>query len=137
MIQPKMANKPLILIIEDDPNRMYAFYKVLDKTKYEIVHAEWAEDAIRFFEQGLQPNIIFFDHDLGGQQFVESTDINTGYQVAKYLVKHKYYCEQAIIHSCNPAGAENIRALIEGQVAKKTFVIPFPILIKELQDYNL
>jgi hypothetical protein len=129
-----VITKHIVLILEDDPYRMRAFRNVIPLSIFEVFHADSCALAIEMIEYGIKPNIIFFDHDLGGQQFVESTDANTGYQFAKYLISKGFKCDQAFIHSCNPAGAENIRALIEGNLAPQTYVIPFPNLIQTLQE---
>lgn len=84
-----------------------------------MTYAEFVE-AIEIF--GL-PEIVSFDHDLGDWTIVAQRPVlpdyeeKTGYDCAKWLIN---YClcrdidlPEWRVHSANPVGAENIRALLE------------------------
>jgi CheY-like chemotaxis protein len=98
-----------IMILEDDPNRVEKFKRSL------IGHNVFVTDDTKLAIQQLKKeewDILFLDHDLGGQTFVQSGE-GTGYEVATFLEKHPEYKPKTIyVHSLNPIGAQNMmRAL--------------------------
>jgi len=94
-----------IFILEDDPSRMKLFNEWFKD--HEIDHSDWAGDAINSL-RSIKYDVIFLDHDLGGQAFVDSNDPNTGYQVAKTIPDGINANTPVIVHSMNPAGGKNI-----------------------------
>ena len=68
-------------------------------------------------------DIVFLDHDLGGQVFVPSSHPNTGYAVAKYMEENSVEAKQIIIHSMNPAGASNMKTVLPSAI-----IMPFGML---------
>lgn len=97
-----------ILILEDDKTRQKYFVRRFgyDVTIVETAHA--AIDNLRLKDW----DAVYLDHDLGGQQMVESGD-NTGYEVAKWLAEHPHRQPgRIIIHSYNPVGRDNMKALL-------------------------
>jgi CheY-like chemotaxis protein len=104
-----------ILVLEDDRARQQTFAQKLIGTNAVIV--ETAAEAIQALSEG-EWDYLFLDHDLGGQQMVESGP-GTGYEVAEWLAEHpEHQPPNIIIHSFNPSGAENIhRALPNATVA--------------------
>ena len=104
-----------ILILEDDRSRQQIFARNLIGTNPVIVAT--ASDAIQKLSEH-DWDYLFLDHDLGGQQIVESGP-GTGYEVAEWLAENPD-CQppHIIIHSFNPSGAENMkRALPNATVA--------------------
>jgi hypothetical protein len=69
-------------------------------------------------------NYLFLDHDLGGKDFVDSNEEETGYQVAKFILEKGIKYEVCIIHSMNYAGAENMF-----RVLPKSRHIPFHMIV--------
>lgn len=122
---------PIIVILEDDPNRMEQFYKKLEGRA--IIHHFEDVDPCEEFLRDNRANennisMIFLDHDLGGEIFVSSSSHNTGFTMALKIrdIYHGGYPE-VIIHSMNPAGAKNINDVLPtGQR------IPFSALIRGL-----
>ncbi|HEX5152568.1 MAG TPA: cyclic-phosphate processing receiver domain-containing protein [Parafilimonas sp.] len=79
---------------------------------WEIVNSY--NDFINWIEQNGLPSIISFDHDLAEAE-------KSGMDAAKWLVN---YClekdlplPRCIVHSMNPVGAENIKALLNSYIA--------------------
>ena len=92
-------------------------------------------DIVRSYEQFIAyiklngvPDIISFDHDLGGEHYrvitwdgkVEGDKIpyetfteKTGYDCAKWLVENSLLPKEYRIHSLNPVGAMNIKFVLE------------------------
>ena len=104
-----------ILVLEDDHSRVAVFQKNLIGTN--TVFVETVEDAIANLESNAW-DYLFLDHDLGGEQMVESGE-GTGYAVAEWLVENPDRKPvNIVIHSYNPVGAQNIKkALPEAVVA--------------------
>jgi CheY-like chemotaxis protein len=101
-----------ILILDDDEVRHQAFAKKLIGNLVE--HVRTAEDTIYQLIHHGPWDMVFLDHDLGGQQMVESGQ-GTGYEVAKWLSENKEFLPGCvIIHSYNPAGAKNMLNIIPG-----------------------
>jgi CheY-like chemotaxis protein len=96
-----------VLVLEDDLERIKQFKKRLIGNMFQIVSdAEAAILALTYNKW----DVLFLDHDLGGESYVPSSNANTGYQVAKFLHDNpKYKPDEAIIiHSLNAVGAENM-----------------------------
>jgi CheY-like chemotaxis protein len=120
-----------IFFLEDNPDRYQQFYLWLAKkkqgvdTEIDVVTAESADEAYEAFKTNKKFDFIFLDHDLGRQVFVDSLEENTGYRVALYIRDNEIKYDRCIVHSQNPAGAENIKSALPDAE-----LIPFPILIK-------
>ncbi len=115
-----LEDKPRILILEDNPMRIDLFRRFVGgKARFQIFETAWpAIKALQTFKYDL----IFLDHDLGGQQMVTDDKINgTGYDVAKALANTLNKDTQVVVHSCNPVGAKNMMAVLND----KTHAIPF------------
>lgn len=75
-------------------------------------------EAVAVIEDRGCPTFISFDHDLGD-------GVPTGMDLARWLVEHDLdhgsmpQGFQYDVHSWNPVGAANIRALMEGYLANK------------------
>lgn len=120
--------KPLVVILEDDNNRMMAFSKKLEgKSNYYFYNN--VDDCFEFFKDKKDLiDLIFLDHDLDGRQMVDSSEHNTGYTMA--LKIKEFYGEDypnVVVHSLNPKGSENILSILT-----KAQRIPFPVLIQSL-----
>ena len=106
-----------IFILEDNAFRMIKFRSEL--IGHTIDHAETVKDGMVLVKEN-KYDLIFLDHDLGGEEMVDSYENNTGYQLASFIgsvfadgkdftPNKKTPC---VVHSCNPGGADNIaRAL--------------------------
>lgn len=105
-----------IYILEDDPNRMRYFDREFKIDADEYVHADNAAGMIELIEAdsyNADPiDVLFLDHDLGGEQFVDSSEKNTGMGVVRWLVEHKPEIRLIIVHTLNPpAGLEMVQRL--------------------------
>ena len=105
-----------IFIVEDDLTRIETFKEKFEHIEEaELFIATTAGKARRILEENkdVMWDMIFLDHDLGGRVYVESADPNTGYQVAKYIRDNKIQYYNAITHSMNSMGAQNIMNVLE------------------------
>lgn len=106
-----------ILILEDDPVRQKAFKAWLNPD-HDVYIVATAQECIAHLDTPIDGriwkmfNVLFLDHDLGGEQNVPSGP-GTGYEVAQWLVDHPDKIPgQVIVHSMNPVGNSNIVQLI-------------------------
>lgn len=103
-----------ILILDDDKERHENFKR--NFKEHVLTHVETANDAINELKS-FKYDAVFLDHDLGGLSFVDSSEPNTGYQVAKWLsnnMKHKP--KLVYIHSMNPVGAQKMKDLLPNSI---------------------
>lgn len=109
-----------IFVLEDDPLRQNAFMRTL------MGHEMTICDSVLKAKQAWNPpyDVVCLDHDLGGQQMVDSSEGNTGTEFAGFL---RAECEDAVpfkfpgnapaagvvyIHSYNPAGAARMEQIL-------------------------
>lgn len=101
-----------ILVLEDDRGRWESFTKNMSIGN-NLVIVEFAKEAIEQLKNGGW-DVLFLDHDLGGQILVESGP-GTGYEVACWLEEHSEMApEVVIIHSMNVYGARKMQIAVKG-----------------------
>lgn len=117
-----------IFILEDDHNRISQFKDSLARKfkDLELVIKEDAKSAKEELAKQKEWDIIFLDHDLGGRIYVDSSEENTGYQVALFIKANGIKYKQCITHTHNPAGGHNIVNVLGCDY------VPFANLIKML-----
>ena len=121
-----------ILIVEDSKERQKQFEANL--YTHDITIVETVEDAIKKLSNVIRWDVLFLDHDLGGQVYVPSDNKDTGYQVAKFLSDNKQYLPyNIIVHSLNYEGAKNILSLLKEQAMH----IPFAWTKENLKRIGL
>lgn len=125
-----MANNMKILVLEDDPERMKIFHATLGD-RHEIKHAETAQECIALLKT-YDADILFLDHDLGGETFVDAKNVNTGSEVVRYLTSNA--CRWAgpiVVHSCNVREAEVMEHNLRMAGYNRTHRIPFTALTQK------
>jgi CheY-like chemotaxis protein len=114
-----------ILIVEDNAERIKAFidnYTSIAKLSLVLD----TKDAIGTLEENDPFDVIFLDHDLGGETMVQSGK-GTGYEVAQWLVDNPDKMAQfVILHSLNPTGRLNmLEVLTDAYGPDRIFDGPF------------
>jgi len=98
-----------------------------------IIHSDNVEEAKVKYDAFAPFDLIFLDHDLGGDVYVDSEEKNTGNQFAKWLCQSKSLKDTPIIiHSLNYYGVQNMKRFLP-----KALEIPFPILMDDLQKKKM
>lgn len=112
-----------IFVLEDSKERIVKFRRCL--IGHTVDYADNVADGQALIEQH-QYDLIFLDHDLGGEEMVSSDDPNTGYQMARLLAENDLNKDAAVvIHTCNPNGASRMEQALSGF---RTGRAPFPSL---------
>jgi len=105
----------LILILEDDSERIKWFTEQFGNNNLVVVNTVLAAREVirkcRWFD------VIFLDHDLGGEVYVDSDD-KSGYAIVKEIVQHAMYVSQIdkikiVIHSWNEPAAKRMEMLLK------------------------
>lgn len=92
-----------VLVLEDNGSRIRKFRRELVGNVADF--ARDADTALALIAAHSY-DLIFLDHDLGGEEMVDSGGANTGYLVASRLARDgKNGAAHVVLHSCNPAGA--------------------------------
>jgi CheY-like chemotaxis protein len=95
-----------VFVLEDDETRVDWIRKNFDE-KVEMDLTDEADEAITLLRNN-KYDLVFLDHDLGGEQMVSSDHHNTGATVAKIMHETPNKDSVIIVHSYNPIGAENM-----------------------------
>jgi CheY-like chemotaxis protein len=121
-----------IFVLEDSLERVATFEVLLSKAfpSSEITFENEVEEAKKKLLSE-RFDLIFLDHDLGGKVFVDSSQPDTGYQIAKFISDNKIKCQQIIVHSMNPTGAQNMLSVLKPRY--NAVLMPFPTLIQHLR----
>lgn len=120
-----------IFILEDDHERIKTFRRKL--IGHELTVVENAQDAITVLSNDQAFDVMFLDHDLGGQQMMACDDKNTGSEVVRWMLPNqKVYCP-VIIHSLNTPAAMDMKSRLES-VGMTCYRMPFTMLASKLDD---
>ncbi len=100
----------MILFLDDDPRRTKTFQSHVPQA----MCAATAMDMINLLSSYGEVAIAFLDHDLGGEQFVDSNRPDCGMEVVRWVVANRPNVKQFIIHSLNTPAAQSMEiSLIE------------------------
>lgn len=114
-----------IFVLEDDQQRITRFQKeLMDEGKHELTLAKSVEEGVKKFSPPY--DLMLLDHDLGGRQYVNSEDEDTGYTFLQQLpVKKAVKGTVVIVHSYNYEGAQRMVTSAERDGARSVMRIPF------------
>jgi len=114
-----------VLILEDMSERHVEFKKRMLESRisdYEIV--EDAETCIAKLQVN-KYDLVFFDHDLGGETYVSTAEENTGSGVARWMVENQNNLQaQFVVHSLNHDGRKSILSILKS-AGCECYEIPF------------
>ena len=124
-----------ILILEDDLNRVSSFTQKLG-SQHELICVDLAADAINKLKTE-RFDVVFLDHDLGGEQMVSTSDKNTGSEVARWLIANNsdmLVPTTVVIHSLNTPAAKMMHDGIVEAGYINVYTIPFTTLLTNYLD---
>ena len=124
-----------VLVLEDNSVRTEFFQTVLPEIhkNHDIFYVDCVDDAKAIFRMEGKFDVYRLDHDLGGLEYVNTDEYETGSTFATFLVENGVngLNEEIIIHSWNMKGAENMESIFE-----KSTKVPFNHhLLKEESKY--
>jgi hypothetical protein len=125
------VNEYKILVLEDSYERIDEFKKRFNELQWRNhvdVYVDFCETVIDACKRlsMIKYDLIFLDHDLGGEVYVDSNNDNTGAEVARFLSNPDYDNKRneytpIIIHSLNTTAAIHMHELL----GDRSTVIPF------------
>lgn len=130
-----------IFILEDDINRVRVFADRLGR-QHTLVFADTAQKAIEIIqgetEGGQSFDVMFLDHDLGGEIYVDTEKENTGSGLARWMEGYEAVYTLIgqpviVIHSLNPAGVHYMAETLKKQFSN-IHTIPFTCLLDKYLD---
>lgn len=110
-----------VFILEDDLNRIVHFKERFREMEYNyvnITHVETAEEAIKKLSSE-KYDVLFLDHDLGGEAYVSTDHKNTGSEVVRWFENNPNNLNDdvlKVIHSFNPSGAQYMNKGLKNSV---------------------
>jgi len=110
-----------ILVLEDDVERIRQFRNSFEFLKgimdiERIDYCDTAQNCIEMLKT-TKYGLIFLDHDLGGEVFVNTDNTNTGSEVARWIEQNPLESgQQVILHTANPTGAQYMKNLIADSI---------------------
>ena len=117
----------MILFLDDDHNRINKFRASVPWANI----VETAQDMISLLKKCTENKehieMLFLDHDLGGEQFVNSDRPDTGMEVVRWIAINKPKIDQIVVHSCNPPAAYRMEDELK-DLGYDVLRIPFPSL---------
>ena len=108
------------LLVEDSDNRIAEFKHYHP----DIIVCKTSQCGIDKLMMIDHVDILFLDHDLGGETFVPSFEPNTGMEVVRWIEKNNPSIGRVIIHSWNPDGAKYMRMALD-RAGYDVVYIPF------------
>jgi len=123
-----------ILILEDDINRIRTFAAKLSPDRFDVVFVTTARGATDHLE-ALDFDVVFLDHDLGGDVYVDPSNENTGSGVVRWILQNMESVGQPtfVIHSLNTPAAEAMERDL-GSPFEHVYRIPFTQLVSNYLD---
>ncbi len=121
-----------ILFLDDDNQRIKSFRQ---KIKGATVVKTAAAAIMALQSQDLW-NIVFLDHDLGGEVFVDSDRKDCGMEVVRWIVENDHNIRNVIVHSHNQSAGEAMAKALQN-AKYNTHYIPFSTLIQNLETLNV
>jgi hypothetical protein len=117
-----------VFILEDDLERIEFLHKWVRLyliNKEDIVFtAKSFVEACEVFKDNNFFDIMLLDHDLKFR-FMDSSEEETGYNVAKYMIEYGITYDQCIIHSVNTDGANGMHKILPHSVIIPIFALGF------------
>ena len=95
------------LFLDDSEERQEIAQKYFGKYWGDVTWAWTTKQAIQALKQSSY-DLVFLDHDLGGEVFVDSKREDSGMEVVRWIVQNKPQIDTIVIHSWNLPAAKNM-----------------------------
>lgn len=118
-----------VLFLDDSLQRSQAFRSHVPSAT-QVFDAEWCIEALK-----AQPwDVVLLDHDLGGEENVDSSGANTGMEVVRWIESNKPKVKTFIVHSCNEAARIRMASRLE-LAGYATFCKPWIIGVENIVGF--
>ena len=128
----------MIIFLDDDSHRTKLFKQNISPDIRQLVKTcKTAQECIELIEQAENVYILFLDHDLGGEVWVDSEREDCGMEVVRWIEVNQPPIRQIIVHTMNDGAAYNmVKKLKAAQY--NAVELPFETeLLTNLQNGNL
>ena len=115
------------LFLDDDKERIK---KIKASVPYTITVVTTAEDCIKKLQEE-EWDLIFLDHDLGGETYVDSNRKDCGMEVVRWIAANEPIIRNIIVHTHYGEAGETMVQILKKHKYKANY-IPFNQLIKQL-----
>jgi hypothetical protein len=97
----------MILFLDDDENRTQRLVRKIPWAKTYTTAGQVIDKLAEVFDHDSTVEILFLDHDLGGEQFVDSGREDCGMEVVRWLEQNDLWgdIKKIIVHSHNTPAA--------------------------------
>lgn len=99
-IREEEIKSKTIVILEDDDNRIETFLEMFPWAKV----VKTANECIKLLKKPC--DLLFLDHDLGGEIYVDTDHKNTGSEVVRWIEEYRPKIKKIIVHSYNSAASD-------------------------------
>jgi len=104
-----------VLILEDNAERVKQFNKNIAPC-HTVIVTDDALQCIEFLKSDMF-DVLFLDHDLGGEIYVDINEENTGSTVARWLSENPSRIPESVyLHSLNEYGRKNMQYYIPNSI---------------------
>ena len=124
-----------IIFLDDDPARQKKCRKAIPSAEIVATAHECIKQIKKMIKNEGKIDLLFLDHDLGGQVFVSSSREDCGFEVVRWICENKPEIKAIVLHSMNVPAAENMEKALrrEGYITERT---PFCMIdFKHLSDF--
>lgn len=97
-----------VLFLDDCPNRQKAFRSNVPHARIVATAAELIAEI-----QKEVPDVLFLDHDLGGEVYVDSGREDCGMEVVRWMEKNAPTIPHVIVHTMNPYAGTEMRERLQ------------------------
>lgn len=115
-----------VIFLDDDHNRINAFRPWCPSA---IIH-ETADMINKAIDTSDVVDVLFLDHDLGGEVFVDSNREDCGMEVVRFIEKKQPKIKHIVVHTMNPAAGEEMTLRLQ-KVGYSAQHVPFMYLNRE------
>jgi CheY-like chemotaxis protein len=116
----------MILFLDDNKYRTKTFKSNVPQA----TTTETAEGMIALLKNCIEPvDVLYLDHDLGGKEYVSSSDKDCGMEVVRWIIENKPIIAKIVVHTCNPSAGKEMQAKLV-EAGYNTDYIPFTSLVE-------
>lgn len=118
-----------LIFLDDDENRCNLVRKKLPGM---VKYAHTAQDCIKRIQEMEEISILFLDHDLGGEVYVDTDREDCGMEVVRWIENNNPLIRNIVVHSMNKPAADEMVQRLQDASYNASYV-PFTVLIERIK----